>query len=104
MPDYEYYHQGMTFRWNELKAGENEKKHGITFEEAATAFRDVNAKLYNDEEHSDKEERFMLLGYSESSKLLMVCHCYRESDTVTRIYSARKATVHERKKYEHERR
>ena len=100
LPDYEYYHHGMIFRWNELKAEENEKKHGITFEEAATAFRDFNAQIYDDEEHSLDEERFILLGYSVISHLLVVCHCYKEKDAVIRIISARKATRQERKGYE----
>ncbi|MCL2087486.1 MAG: BrnT family toxin [Oscillospiraceae bacterium] len=90
----------MLFDWDEKKSKINEKKHGITFWEATTAFGDERAQIYDDEEHSNEEERFVLLGYSESSKLLMVCHCYRESDAVTRIISARKATAHERKKYE----
>ena len=100
MPDNEYFHQGMIFRWNALKAETNEKKHGVTFEEAATAFRDVYAKIYDDEEHSTNEERFILLGYSVISRLLVVCHCYKENDLIIRIISARKATRQERQKYE----
>ena len=91
----------MLFDWDMDKARANEKKHGITFEEAMTAFGDEHAQVYDDEEHSEHEERFILLGYSELSKLLMVCHCYREDDVLTRIISARKATSHERKKYEY---
>ena len=60
VPDIEYSQHGMVFKWNEFKAEANAKKHGITFEEAATAFRDDNAQLYDDEEHSDDETRFIL--------------------------------------------
>jgi uncharacterized DUF497 family protein len=90
----------MVFRWSESKAEANNKKHGVTFEEAATVFGDENAKIYDDEDHSTDEERFLLLGHSVISRLLMVCHCYREDDAVTRIISARTATRHERRKYE----
>ena len=91
----------MVFNWNENKAESNEQKHGITFEEAATAFGDVDARIYDDEEHSGFEERFVLLGYSKISRLLIVCHCYRGSDgEIIRIISARKATKQERQKYE----
>jgi len=91
----------MIFIWNEEKAYNNAHKHGITFEEAATAFADPDAQIYDDEEHSDDEERFVLLGYSKISRLLIVCHCYRGIDGNTiRIISARKATSHERQKYE----
>ena len=91
----------MLFDWDENKAIENEKKHDVTFGEAVTAFKDKNAQIYDDEEHSEYEERFILLGLSEKRRVLMICHCYRESDTVTRIISARKATSHEWKKYEY---
>ena len=101
MPDIEFHQHGMVFKWNELKAEENVQKHGITFEEAATAFRDDFAQLYDDEEHSSDETRFILLGYSVISRLLIVCHCYRGDDESTiRIISARKATQHERHIYE----
>ena len=91
----------MLFDWDTDKAKANEAKHGITFEEAMTAFADEQAQIYDDEEHSEYEERFILLGYSKKTNLLMVCHCYKEDDTITRIISARKATTHERKKYEY---
>ena len=93
-------YEGMLFDWDVDKAKENEKKHGVTFREAMTAFADEYAQLDDDDEHSEGEERFILIGYSTNTRLLMVCHCYRESDTVTRIISARKANPHERKKYE----
>ena len=93
-------YMGMRFDWDLDKAKSNEKKHGITFEEARTAFGDEHSQIYDDEEHSDYEERFILIGYSEKTRLLMVCHCYRNGDNITRIISARKATSQERKKYE----
>ncbi|MCL2188457.1 MAG: BrnT family toxin [Defluviitaleaceae bacterium] len=97
----EYVLGNMVFNWNETKAETNEEKHGVSFEEAATAFRDENAQLYDDEEHSEDEERFILLGYSKISRLLIVCHCYRgNNDDVIRIISARKAEKPERRKYE----
>jgi len=94
----------MVFNWNEEKAEKNALKHGVTFEEAATAFGDADAQIYDDEEHSGDEERFVLLGYSKISRLLIVCYCYRGSnDSIIRIISARKATSHERQKYEQRR-
>ena len=91
----------MDFDWDKEKANLNKIKHGITFYEAMTAFADVYAQIYDDEEHSDyDEERFILIGHSEKNRLLMVCHCYRNGNSITRIISARKATSHERQKYE----
>jgi len=91
---------GNLFDWDRDKAKTNYNKHGVHFLEAVTAFSDKHSQIYDDEEHSEDEERFVLIGYSEQSRLLMVCHCYRDSDTVTRVISARKATRHERKRYE----
>jgi len=93
-------YMGIMFDWDEEKAETNESKHGITFNEAMTAFGDGHAQIYDDEEHSDYEDRFILLGYSQKTRMLMVCHCYRGNDTIVRIISARKATRHERKKYQ----
>ena len=90
----------MLFDWDDAKEISNKRKHGISFEEAMTAFADEHAQIYDDEEHSNDEDRFILIGQSEKSRLLMVCHCYRESETITRIISARKVTPHERIKYE----
>ena len=64
------------FEWNKNKNAANKKKHKISFEEARTVFYDENAILFFDEEHSDEEERYVLLGYSENMKMLVVCHCY----------------------------
>ena len=75
------------------------EKHGITFEEASTVFFDDRAILFDDPEHSIEEDRFLLLGMSENAKVCLVCHCYRESDTVIRIISARQATRKEEERY-----
>lgn len=88
------------FEWSSQKSVSNKKKHGISFEEAQTVFRDPSARLIDDPDHSDNEERFILLGFSESLRLLVVCHCYKENDSVIRIISARKATKREAQKYE----
>lgn len=90
----------MNFEWDENKARANLKKHGVSFEEAQTVFYDENALLIDDPDHSEDEERFIILGLSASTKLLVVCHCYRASETVIRIISARKATRKETKYYD----
>ena len=89
----------ITFKWDETKNQINQRKHGISFEEASTAFYDDEALLRDDPEHSEDEERFILLGLSSKANLLVVCHCYRASETVIRIISARKATKTESKFY-----
>ena len=88
-----------TFTWDEDKQEINIKKHGITFFEAATVFDDENALIAHDPDHSKEEDRFIIIGFSESVKLLIVCHCYRSDDSVIRIISARKASRKERKIY-----
>jgi len=88
-----------TFEWNKRKASENKRKHGVSFEEARTAFLDENARLIPDPEHSNDEDRFVLLGLSIRLRLLLICHCYREQGDVIRIISARKADRSERKQY-----
>jgi uncharacterized DUF497 family protein len=80
------------FQWDGNKARINYEKHGITFQEAKTVFYDEFADQFFDQKNSEKEDRFLLLGRSIHSRLLMVCRCYRESDEVIRIISARKAT------------
>lgn len=90
---------GLTFEWNESKASENERKHRVSFEEAKTAFLDEHARVVPDAEHSDDEERFVLLGRSVQLRLVAVVHCYREDDHVIRIISARKADRSETKQY-----
>jgi len=87
------------FEWDETKASANAKKHGVTFEEARSAFYDERAKLIGDPDHSENEDRFVLLGLSSALRLLVVCHCYRGEGGVIRIISARKATLKEAKFY-----
>ncbi len=87
------------FEWDENKNDINKKKHRISFEEAKTVFYDENALVINDPEHSQEEDRFIILGVSDKTNLLVVCHCYRESDSVIRIISARKATTTETNQY-----
>lgn len=87
------------FEWDENKNESNKVKHKISFEEAQTVFYDDEALVIDDPEHSKFEERFIILGMSSKANLLVVCHCYRQSDTVIRIISARKATKTESKQY-----
>ena len=87
------------FDWDENKNRINQEKHGISFEEASTVFFDERAILFDDPVHSVDEDRFLLLGMSETAKVCIVCHCYRESDTVIRIISARLATRKEEERY-----
>lgn len=87
------------FEWDENKNELNQKKHKISFEEAKTVFYDEEALLIDDPEHSQEEARFIILGLSKRANLLVVCHCYRASETVIRIISARKATKNETKQY-----
>jgi hypothetical protein len=87
------------FAWDQAKAVENRRKHGVTFEEASTVFADENGRLKHDPDHSREEDRFLLLGFSAKLRLLIVCHAHRENDEVIRIISARKATLNESKQY-----
>ena len=89
----------MRFEWEPVKAASNAKKHKVTFEVAKTVFYDDFAVQFFDEEHSSDEDRFLLLGMSSDARLLLVCHCERESGDVIRIISARKATDNEASYY-----
>lgn len=89
----------LRFEWDENKNQANIKKHGISFEEATSVFNDDQALIINDEIHSLTEERFVLIGFSFKYNLLVVCHCYRENDSIIRIISARKATRKESEEY-----
>lgn len=89
----------LRFEWDENKNRINKRKHKITFEEAKTVFDDVEALIITDPDHSQYEERFIILGFSIMANLLVVCHCYRADDTVIRIISARKATKREAEQY-----
>jgi len=88
------------FIWDETKNLANQKKHKVSFEEAKTVFYDDFARLIADPEHSEDEDRFLLLGLSSSLRYLVVCHCYKESDHMIRIISARKASNPEQRLYE----
>ena len=87
------------FEWDPRKARSNERKHGISFEEARSVFFDEQALLLEDPQPLNEEERFVLLGVSASFRLLVVVHALRERDVI-RIISARKATRLETREYE----
>ena len=89
----------LSFEWDSRKSAANAKKHGVSFEEAKSVFVDERAKLIDDPDHSDDEDRFVLLGLSGALRLLLVCHCYRGEGNVIRIISARKASAKESKFY-----
>ncbi len=89
----------MSFSWDARKARSNVAKHGVSFEEARTVFLDENARLIDDPDHSEEEERFLLLGCSLRGRCLIVHHCYRKSESVIRLISARLATAREEKDY-----
>ena len=89
----------LRFEWDEAKNRRNKRKHGVSFEEAMTVFSDEHALLIDDPDHSQDEDRFILLGLSISLRPLIVTHCYREDDDVIRIITARKATRMERETY-----
>ncbi len=89
----------LRFEWDEAKNRENQRKHGVSFAEAQTVFFDETAVEFYDDEHSEWEDRFLLLGLSTKLRVLLVCHCLREGGSVVRIISARKATKNERGLY-----
>lgn len=88
------------FEWDPEKAKTNRLKHGVAFEEAQTVFYDEDARFMDDPDHSSDEDRFLILGLSQKHRTLVVCHCYRKSDAVIRLISARKATRNEKALYE----
>jgi hypothetical protein len=83
------------FNWDESKNEANKKKHKVSFDEAITIFHDDRHIIKHDKKNSQDEDRFIALGISEKLRVLVVCHCYRESATVIRVISARKATAQE---------
>jgi uncharacterized DUF497 family protein len=89
----------INFTWDNDKAETNQRKHGISFDEAKTTFNDDFGRMIFDPDHSESEDRFILLGMSCSLKILTVCHCYRCNDSEIRIISARKATKKETSQY-----
>jgi uncharacterized protein len=89
----------LEFTWDEKKNRANQRKHRVSFEEAQTAFYDEHAKVYADPDHSEDEARFILLGVSFRLRTLVVCHCFREGESLIRIISARKADKIEEREY-----
>ena len=89
----------LQFDWDPKKDAANQRKHGVSFEEASTVFSDEHALLIDDPDHSEQEERFILLGLSAGLRTLVVCHCDREAQDVIRFISARKASKKEREAY-----
>lgn len=89
----------LRFDWDNSKAIFNKKKHGVSFEEAVTVFYDDDALEFYDPDHSVREDRFILVGLSFRSRILLVAHCVRESGALIRIISARRATNKEAQKY-----
>lgn len=89
----------ISFEWDEAKNRANQRKHGVSFEEAQSVFFDDEALEFPDPDHSSDEDRFLLLGRSYQLRILVVCHCFREEKSVIRIISARKATPKERHTY-----
>ena len=87
------------FEWDKEKNKSNISKHGVSFEEAKSVFYDDYAKLISDPDHSNDEDRFILMGMNQNLKLLVVVHVYKDNDNIIRIISARKATKNERKYY-----
>lgn len=89
----------LSFEWDGRKAAANLRRHGVSFEEAKSVFYDERARLIADPDHSEDEDRFVLLGLSAALRVLVVCHCYRSGSGVIRIISARKATAREARSY-----
>ncbi len=91
--------KNIQFTWDEKKAQKNINKHKISFEEAKTVFGDENARLIEDPDYSEDEDRFILIGLSFALKILTVVHCYRDDENNIRIISARKSTKNEERQY-----
>jgi uncharacterized protein len=89
----------LSFEWDSSKATQNATKHGISFEEARTVFYDEHALLIPDPDHSQTEGRFIIMGMSTASRMLVVVHCFRKRDSTIRIIAARKAGTKEQKPY-----
>jgi len=90
------------FEWDKSKASSNKRKHGVSFEEAQSVFYVDFAVQFFDDENSEEEDRFLILGHSNQSRILLICHCEKDSGNLIRIISARKATTKERKLYQGE--
>lgn len=100
---YNVHMEMLRFEWDHRKNRMNQQKHGISFEEASSAFYDEHAVQYFDPDHSTDEDRFLLLGLSFRLRTLVICHCFRESESIIRIISARKADADEEQEYWKER-
>ena len=87
------------FEWDNDKATSNLRKHKVSFEEAKEVFSDPLARIIDDPDHSNEEDRFIILGASSRQRVLIVCHCYRLNDEIIRIISARRATKNEQRYY-----
>ena len=85
----------LVFEWDKMKEKVNIKTHGISFDEARITFYDENAIQFFDPDDSEDEDRFILLGSSYKLNTLVICHCFREDETLVRIISARKASKDE---------
>jgi hypothetical protein len=91
----------LRFEWDSAKNRRNKRKHGVSFEEAESVFSDEHGLFMSDPDHpEDEEERFVLLGLSSTLRTLVVCHCYREGESLIRIISARRADPSERRQYD----
>ncbi len=91
--------KNISFEWDKKKALTNQMKHKVSFDEAKSVFFDELARLINDPDNSENENRYILIGLSKIARLVVVCHCYRSYDSVIRIISARKATKAETTMY-----
>jgi len=91
--------KSISFEWDAVKYKSNIRKHGVSFDEAKSVFYDEMAILFFDEDHSDNEERYILLGMSDKLRILIVCHCTIGKNKIIRIISARKATKNESEYY-----
>ena len=87
------------FEWDDAKAASNQRKHGVTFNEASEVFSDPFARVAFDATHSDYEERFFIIGMSLRARSLTVCYCERDEGSVIRLISARKSTKSEASTY-----
>lgn len=96
-------HNGYEFTWHDAKDRANKRKHGVSFDEAASVFKDTFALDYFDSTDPHEEDRFLLIGMSSRLRLLLVCHCYREKNSTIRIISARKANAQETQAYQRQR-
>ena len=90
----------MKFVWDPVKNAKNQRKHGIDFREAKSVFQDKKAVRIDDDEHSQEEERYIIIGVSRKERELMVCHCLKDDGDTIRIFSARRATKTEKAIYE----